>query len=364
MREKSSQSLPKKNSSNIGTPLVSVIMLNFNGKHFLDRCLKSISTQSYSNYEIIFVDNNSTDNSVEFVEQHFPHVIIVRNDRNVGFAEGNNIGFRHARGEYFIALNTDTEVKENFIEELVKVAQNDEKIGSVGCKVVRGDGLVWDGPVFTNRGFIVPWLFSIHSFRHYQLVCSQFNFNLSNCATATLYRKSVLDIIGGFDPDFWAGWEDFDLGYRISLSGFESVYTPNTTVFHVGSGSFKGNIPHESRLLRNRFFTLVKNYETKNLLVRFLPFVMISPILFVLRIILNETLLLLSFFKFGPLGNIYQISFQKCLKYRKKYAVFFMGYISFLRGLRRAVSKRGTVQRLRTIADKTIFSKTEKKSFL
>jgi GT2 family glycosyltransferase len=355
-------SLKEKVLANTNHPLVSVIILNYNGKRFLDKCLSSILVQSYPNYEVLLVDNNSTDDSVDFVKKNFPKILVVKNHDNVGFAEGTNIGFKNSKGDYLIALNTDTKVKENFISELVDAAESDSKIGSVSCKVVRSDGLVHDGPVFTNHGFVVPWIFLINGFNNYQEACSHYNYNLSNCATATLYRKTVIDQIGGFDQDFWAGWEDFDLGYRINLNGFLSVHTPRTTVFHVGSGSFKGSVNHEIRCLRNRFSMLVKNYESRNMLLRFLPFFIITPVFFFFRTVINELMLSLRILKKSPIRFISRIDFQGCLEFREKYVVFLFGFLTFLSGIKKPLSKRYSIQKLRVTSDKAIFSRTKNTS--
>ena len=101
-------------------PLVSVIIVNYNGKHHLEKCLRSLSKVDYKNYEIILVDNNSSDGSIEFVKESYPSVIIKKLDKNYGFAEPNNIGAKSANGEFLLFLNNDTYVEPNFISELVK----------------------------------------------------------------------------------------------------------------------------------------------------------------------------------------------------------------------------------------------------
>lgn len=108
-------------------PLVSVVVLNWNGMPFLENNLSSLISQTYPDYEIVFVDNGSTDGSIEYVRQNFPMVSIIKNDGNLGFSTGNNIGFKYAKGRYIITLNNDTKVQSNFIEELVRIAESDKK---------------------------------------------------------------------------------------------------------------------------------------------------------------------------------------------------------------------------------------------
>lgn len=98
-------------------PIVSIILVNWNGIKWLDKCLASLTTQTYPNFEIILVDNNSTDNSVSFVTKNFPSVKVIKSPTNAGFASGNNLGINSARGEYIILLNTDTWVKPTFVAD-------------------------------------------------------------------------------------------------------------------------------------------------------------------------------------------------------------------------------------------------------
>jgi len=138
--------------------LVAVIVLNHNGAAYVERCLNSIFLNHYSNFEVIFVDNNSSDGSVELASRLFnsnPHFIIIRNSENLGFSVGNNIGFKRTKAKYVIVLNNDTEVAENFIDTLVNVAESDETIGSVGCKIVQQDGRIRYRPMYISYGFIV-----------------------------------------------------------------------------------------------------------------------------------------------------------------------------------------------------------------
>ena len=143
-------------------PMVSVIVLNWNGKRFLDKCLSSLLNQDYSNFEVLLVDNGSSDDSVEFVRTVFgkdDKLRIVALRENYGFSKGNKIGIQHARGDYVIILNNDTEVKKNFVKELTKTAESEDQIGSVGCKIVTKNDRLWFSQKFTNGGFVVPFFF-------------------------------------------------------------------------------------------------------------------------------------------------------------------------------------------------------------
>lgn len=338
-------------------PRVSVIVLNWNGKHFLEKCLGSLLNQDCSDFEVLLVDNGSTDSSVEFVRNTFgedSRLRIVALSENYGFSEGNNIGFKHAKGKYVISLNNDTEVQPNFVEELVKVAESDEKIGSVGCKIVNYDGSAGYGPVFTNKGFIGLFLFAGDIKlvrRRWEKVCSMYSTNLANCGCAVLYRKKVLEIVGGFDEDFWSDWEDHDLGFRISLAGFKSVYTPKTAVFHAGAGSEGFSAKRSVRIVRNMLVTYIKNYEPENVATRFMLFLFILlPITHIAHIFLNEWRI---FRKGAPL------SLELLIERRQGYSALFKAYASFLHMLPFFILKRKKVQKLRKVSDRVIFSRTK-----
>lgn len=338
-------------------PLVSVIVLNWNGKKFLKNCLSSLLQQTYQNYEIVFMDNGSTDGSVDFVKTTFKgcsKIKIVALERNYGFSKGNNIGFKHAKDKYVISLNNDTEVQPNFVEELVKVAESDEKIGSVGCKIVNYDGSAGYGPVFTNKGFIVPFLFASDIKlirRRWEKVCNTYSANLANCGCAVLYRKKVLEIVGGFDEDFWSDWEDHDLGFRITLAGFKSVYTPKTAVFHAGAGSEGFSAKRSVRIVRNMLFTYIKNYEPENVATRFMLFLFIFlPITHIARIFLNEW----RIFRKGA-----SLSLELLIGRRRGYFALFKAYASFLHMLPFFILKRKKVQKLRKVSDRVTFSRTK-----
>lgn len=328
------------------SPLVSVIVLNWNGKHFLEKCLKTLLSQDYENYEILLVDNGSTDGSVEFVKKIFgknPMLKIIPLDKNYGFSKGNNIGINKAKGKYVIVLNNDTEVKPNFVSELVKVAESDKKIGSVSCKILLYTGEIWYGQYFTNKGFIVPFFTQSILKERLNRVYEHFTLNLANSGCAVLYRKEVIKKIGGFDEDFWADWEDYDLGYRINLAGFKSVYIPKPLVLHVGSGS--GYTPERRvRIYRNMLFTYIKNYELKNLIIRFPLFIFLLLPLFHVGWVIHKLRFPGEYFD-RRRGFQYLFSIIKA-------------YIQFLTKLKTFIRKRYKVQRLRKISDKQVFLNT------
>jgi GT2 family glycosyltransferase len=331
-------------------PTVSVIVLNWNGKRFLERCLDSLLNQDYPNFEVLLVDNGSTDNSLEFVRGKFGkngklRVVALR--KNYGFSRGNNIGIKYVRGDYIIVLNNDTEVKKNLITKLVETAETSERIGSVGCKIVTDKGKTWFSQKFTNGGFIVPFFLQTLAKERIEAVSNDFYTNLANSGCAVLYRKSVLDEVGLFDEDFGSNSEDWDLGYRINMAGFKSVYIPAPLVFHVGAGS-EGYTPERKvKIYRNTLFTYFKNYEMKNLLTRF-------P---VLMFVLLPMWHLAWLFHRLPL-HLPDFNARESIDY---FLSIMKAYVQFLLKLKTFVVKRHKVQRLRKVSDKQIFTNTRLK---
>jgi len=288
--------------------------------------LSSVLRNSYPNFDVLFIDNNSKDGSADLAEKLFgsdQRLTIIRNEENLGFSVGNNIGFKKAKGKYVIVLNNDTEVQENFIETLVRVAESDGTVASVGCKIVQADGSIRYGPKYMAYGFIV------HALQ--KQTYDRCTVNLANCGCAVLYRKSVINKIGGFDALFWADWEDHDLGYRINLAGFKSVYTPKTTVLHLGGGLTLGlSKERKVRIFRNRLLIYLKNYETKNLFSRF-------PLIFFIAI-LKEIFLIIKKKEKFPLTK---------------------GLIEFFKAVKPMLIERRIIQGIRVIPDEHIFKNTK-----
>jgi len=329
-------------------PIASVIVLNWNGKRFLGKCLASLLDQNCSNYEVLLVDNGSSDNSIEFVCAHFgdnPKLRIVPLDYNYGFSKGNNLGMSCARGKYIIMLNNDTEVKPTFVSELVNVAESDPTIGSVSCKIVHYDGTTWFGQYFTHRGFIVPFFMQYFSRELLNELYTHPSTNLANSGCAVLYSSDLIVKIGGFDEDFWTDWEDYDLGFRTNISGYRSVYIPVPLVLHLGGGSAGSSPKRFIRIYKNMLSTYFKNYELQNLIFRF------SIVMFLLVPSMH-----IGWF-------IHRIVTRPPDFYRGKeveyITTFVKGFFSFLANLRVYAKKRYFIQQLRQVSDRNIFKNTE-----
>jgi len=227
------------------TPLVSIIIINYNGESLLQKCLNSIKNNDYKNYEIILVDNNSTDNSINSVKTDFSEVKIIKLNKNYGFAEPSNIGAKNAKGELLYFLNNDTTLCKNSLEELVKVIQNPE------ISICQSMLLRPDGTVDSSGDFITTSGISFSSKKKETNIIPI----LSARGASMMIKKQVFWKLGGFDKQFFASFEDVDLGWRTWLLGYKVVLVPQSIVFHQGGKT--------TALLNN----YIKFHGTKNTLV-------------------------------------------------------------------------------------------------
>ena len=234
--------------------------------------MSALLAQTYSFYEIILVDNGSDDGSVDFVAERFPEVRIIENGENLGFAAGNNVAIRVARGDYIVTLNNDTRAEPDWLEELVKVAETDPKIGMCASKMLfyyhtgvlnsTGIGLDIAGIAWDRRG----------GERDDGLEREPVEV-FGPCAGAALYRREMLDEVGLFDEDFFVYHEDVDLAWRARSRGWRCMYNPRAIVYHVHSATGLEGSAFKNRLLgRNKIWTMVKNYPFPQIFL-FLPLI-------------------------------------------------------------------------------------------
>jgi len=263
-------------------PFVSIIVVNYNGKSFLERCLTSVLQNNYASerYEVILVDNGSTDGSIKYVEQRFPKVRILALGRNYGFTTGSNKGTELAKGSIFVFLNNDTMVDKNWVHELVRVMEN-EKVDICGSKIVlmrKPNNVQYAGGYLHLIGgaIFAPFDKDKPSQRHYLVG--------SVCGASFATRRDVFEDLGGFDDDFFLYAEEGDLCLRALIYGYRIAYSPYSVVYHYagGSGSRQYNHKHQSndtiysRLTspltvyygnRNSITLIIKSFQTRNLLI-------------------------------------------------------------------------------------------------
>ena len=253
---------------------VSIVIPNYNGKHFLEDCLNSVFAQDIENMEVIVVDNGSTDGSQEYLST-YPGVRTIALDKNYGFCGAVNAGIRAAEGEYVILLNNDTEVDKKFTKELLNAIKEDEKIFSCSSKMIQfHDRTRMDdaGDYYCALG----WAFGRGKngrIEHYDEPVEIF----AACAGAAIYRKKMFESLGYFDENHFAYLEDIDVGYRARIHGYKNVYAPRAVVYHVGSG-FSGSAHNAFKVKlssRNNVYLAYKNMPFLQMILN-LPFLMLG----------------------------------------------------------------------------------------
>ena len=247
-------------------PLVSIIIVNYNGVHHLQDCLKSIQEIDYPNYEVVLVDNASWDDSIQFVRKNFQWVRIISLEKNHGFAEGSNIGASNASGEYIVFLNNDTKVDKKWLSELVKEISRDDSIATCGSKM-----LFYSGNIVNHAGASLTLLgntFDIGFGQKDSEVFDKRGLVGSTCGGSMIIKKNIFELLGGFDPDYFACSEDVDLCLRAWIYGFKNMYVPASIVYHKYGGTL-GKRQSEWRIYvcqKNRLVNILKNFETPNII--------------------------------------------------------------------------------------------------
>lgn len=252
----------------IKSPLVTVIVVNWNGIGTLQECLNSLLRQRYPSFEIIVVDNHSEDGSYEKgVALYGEKVIWIRNQKNDGFARGNNIGIRSSKGEYILLLNNDAWADPEWVGSLVEAASSERQVGMVASKIY----LAEEKGVFDNTGHtLYPDGLSWGRGRLEKDIgqFDQINEVAFPSGCAALYKKEMLDEIGFFDERFFAYCEDTDLGLRARLYGWRCLYAPKAIVYHHFSRSTSAASAFKAFLVeRNRRWVMMKNYPFRCLLI-------------------------------------------------------------------------------------------------
>jgi len=246
---------------------ISVIIANLNGEQYLPDCLQSLASQTFTDFEVIVVDNGSSDGSLSLLEKDFPWVKVIRLETNTGFARGNNIGFEASSAEYAATLNNDTICDKGWLEALYETARTDKGIGMVASKIYLGR----DGSELDSVGMLVYPDGMSRQKGHGETDKGQFDGTgevLFPSACAALYRRKMLKQIGYFDEDFFSYCEDTDLGLRGRLAGWKAVLAPKATVRHLYSQT-RGRYSEFKafHVERNHFWVLLKDLPLSYILL-------------------------------------------------------------------------------------------------
>ena len=254
---------------------VSVVTPNYNGLKFLNNYFETLLIQSRFIEEIILIDNNSTDGSIEFIEEfmrssNYPiDIVLIKN-----FAPAVNQGIKAAKSEYIYSVNNDVELEWNALEEIIKAMDESIELGenpfSIQSKMIQhyNRKLIDDaGDEYT----ILAWTKKIGDGQPVERYNEKREI-FSSCAGAALYRKSVLEEIGLFDDNFFAYVEDIDLAYRSQIYGYKNYFCPNSIVYHYGSAT-SGSRYNEFKIrlaARNNVFLIYKNFPILQKIINFI----------------------------------------------------------------------------------------------
>lgn len=321
-------------------PLVSVIVVNWNGQDVLPGCLASLAAQNYPNFEVILVDNGSTDDSIPLIKSAKLPLRLIQNTVNKGFCGANNQGIQQAAGKYIALLNNDAEAEPNWITALVEAIQSEKSCGMAASKILShyqrtridkvGHLIYPDGQ---NRGRGSGEL-DVGQY-------DQQGETLWPDGCAALYSAEMLQQIGGFDEDFFAYADDAELGMRGRIAGWQAIYTPQAVVYHRG-GSTLGR--HSARRLflieRNRIWLVAKLFP-----LRLWPLV---PFYFLRRVAAT------AFAASQQRGEAYQAGSQigllaliQCIAKANAAALI---------GLPRMIRKRGQINQFRRLSNSEVQS--------
>ena len=321
------------NRKSSAKPLVSVIIVNWNGGQVFKECLSSLSKIDNPNWELIIVDNGSTDGSENLEKDLRPPkgYRVIHNKKNLGFAPANNQGVELATGKYILLLNNDTKVDLDFLSKLVARMETDPKLAVIQPKIYLMDkpGILDNaGSFFTKIGFLHHWGFMQKDGPEFSVEREIF----SAKGACMLIRKKVVEKVGLFDKDFRSYFEESDFCWRVWLSGYKVLFYPNSQIYHkLGFTIRRLDVTKINyHYYKNRICSLIKNLGPENLLPVLFPHVFIS---------------------FG-IAFIFLIR----LKFESAYMII-KAIVWNITHLLNTLQKRKTVQDMREVSDKVLFKK-------
>ncbi len=257
---------------------VAVVILNWNGRDFLEKFLPSVISNSQG-AEVIVADNDSTDDSVEFMRNSYPNIHLIINKSNSGYAGGYNEALAHINAEYYVLLNSDIEVGENWVMPIIEEMDKDHNIGAAQPKLrayypEQRHEFEYAG---ASGGFIDKYGYPFcrgRVFENLETDKGQYEENMEifwATGAAMFVRSDAFHKIGGLDTDFFAHMEEIDFCWRLKLEGYKIMVFPKSTVYHVGGGTLPKNSERKTYLnFRNNLTLLIKNLPANRVLWVFL----------------------------------------------------------------------------------------------
>lgn len=315
--------------------VATIIIVNWNNKNKLIKCLESLKRQSDRRFEVIVVDNGSSDGSVDALRKHFSTIRLVALNKNYGFSKANNVGFQYVESKYFITLNNDTVVARDWFAQMVEAMDARPEAGLAASKMLLfrqpeiidriGDSYTLAGAgVLKGRGNRTK----ANNEEKIQYV-------FGACAGAAMYRTSMIRQIGLFDEDFFLLYEDVDLSFRAQLNGYKCIYVPQAVVYHHCSNK----IGHDS--------STSVYYGHRNLEWVYFQNMPISLLLLTL-----------------PLHFIYDLCALIFFFLKGHFIVYLKAKIDATKGIKKLIRKRKIVQKEKSVSASYILKILEKETFI
>jgi GT2 family glycosyltransferase len=245
-----------------------VVILNWNGKKFLEKFLPGVIRHSSGQAEVIIADNSSSDDSLDFMEKNFPGIRIIRLDKNYGFAGGYNLALSQVEADYYILLNSDIEVTENWIKPVIDLMQADPSIAACQPKIRSYHEPQKFEYAGAAGGFIDKYGYPFCQGRIFQsLENDEGQYDEARevfwaTGACMFVRADIFHKLGGLDDEFFAHMEEIDFCWRAKNQGYKIMYCPGSTIFHIGGGTLPKNNSRKTYLnIRNNIIMLYKNLE-------------------------------------------------------------------------------------------------------
>jgi hypothetical protein len=269
-----------------GKSSVTVIVLNWNGRELLEDCLGSLEKVDYNNFNVLVVDNGSTDKSVHYIKSTFPNVEVLELNENIGYAAGNNAGFKHIiknQPDFVIFLNNDTTVASDFVEYLIKPLQKDKAVGQTVPKIYYSNE---PQKIWYAGGKVNLWIGNISHSGIRKIDSPNFDIlKRTGYATGCCFAMRTVDFdnLGCFDETFPMYAEDVDLSLRIKDSGKSVVFVPDSKIWHKVSASMGGEFSFKK--LKRKIMGLFRIYTKHAKVIQWLTTIFCSPFLLLANII-------------------------------------------------------------------------------
>jgi GT2 family glycosyltransferase len=304
---------------------ISIVIVTWNSSRYLFRCLTALARQTFTDFEILIIDNGSTDTTLDILKTYRPSIKVRSLPENLGFAVANNIGARLARGKWLALLNADAFPEPDWLEQLLRAADDNPEFTFFASRQIQAnapDLLDGTGDIYHVSGLAWRQNYN-HPVSEYGIQSGEV---FSACAAAALYPRDEFIKVGGFDEDYFSYHEDVDLGFRLRLIGGRCLYVPQAVVYHVGSASTgKSSDFAFYHGHRNLVWTFFKDMPAA------------------------------LFWIYLPLHMLMNIFFSVSFLIKEKRSIVFKSKIDAFRALPVILRKRNCIQQSRIVSSKEIY---------